>query len=78
VGSQICVALLISCVLWDEVKVFSADNQGAVHFRGNDFASQDTATDRDHTSEWAFLVCKVTLSASSSTGLHLRHVRELW
>lgn len=77
-GSQICVALLISCVLWDEVKVFSADDQGSVHFRGDDLSGQDAATDRDHTSEWAFLVCGVTLSAFSSTGLHLRHVRELW
>ena len=54
--SQVGVSLLISCVFWDEVEVFSADDQGSVHLRRDDGSGKDTASDRDHSGEWAFLV----------------------
>lgn len=57
VRSEVLVSLLVTGVLWDEVKVFSADDEGSVHLRGNDGASQDTATDGDETGERALLVC---------------------
>jgi hypothetical protein len=56
VRSQVLVSLLVTGVLGDEVKVFSADDEGSVHLGGNDGAGQDTATDGDKTSEWALLV----------------------
>ena len=54
--SQVLVSLLVTGVLGDEVKVFSADNESSVHLGGNDGAGQDTATDGDETSERALLV----------------------
>ena len=56
-GGEVLVALLVTGVLGDEVKVLAADNQGTVHLGGNDGAGQDTATDGDETSERALLVC---------------------
>ena len=44
-------------VLGDVVEVVPADDEGAVHFGGDDLASQDTATDGDVASEGALLVC---------------------
>ena len=52
------MSLLISGVFWNEVEVFAANDEGSVHFGGNDGACEDTATDRDFTGERAFLVCK--------------------
>ena len=52
------MSLLISRVFGDEVEVFAADDKGSVHFGGDDGACEDTATDRDFTSERAFLVCR--------------------
>jgi len=52
------VSLLVSRVLGNEVKVFSSDDEGPVHLGGNDGTGEDTATDRDHTGERAFLVCR--------------------
>lgn len=43
--SEVLVSLLVSSVLGDEVEVFSADDESAMHFRGDDGASEDTATD---------------------------------
>jgi hypothetical protein len=57
VRSEILVSLLISGVFGDEVKIFSADDECAVHLGGDDSASQDTATDGNETGEWALLVC---------------------
>jgi hypothetical protein len=51
------VSLLVSGVLWDEVKVLPADNEGTVHLGRHDGTSQDTATDGDQTGERALLVC---------------------
>ncbi len=51
------MSLLVSGVFWDEVKVFSADDESSVHLGGNDGTGEDTTADRDETSEWALLVC---------------------
>jgi hypothetical protein len=39
VRSEILVSLLVSGVLGDEMKVFSADDESAVHFGGDNGAS---------------------------------------
>ena len=57
VRSKVLVSLLVSGVLGDEVKVFSADDECAVHLSGDNSAGQDTATDGDETGERALLVC---------------------
>ena len=59
--SKVGVSLLVSSVFGNEVKVFSTDYQGSVHFRRDDGSGKDTATNRDHTGEWALLVCKQCL-----------------
>jgi hypothetical protein len=41
---KVGVSLLVSSVFGNEVKVFSADYQGAVHFRRDDGSGKDTAT----------------------------------
>ena len=38
------------------MEVFTTDDEGSVHFGGNDGASEDTATDRDETGKGTFLV----------------------
>jgi hypothetical protein len=45
VCGKVLVSLLVSGVLGDEMKVFSADDEGSVHLGGNDGASEDTASD---------------------------------
>lgn len=40
------------------MEVVPSDNESAVHFGGDDLASQDTATDGDLTGEGALLVWK--------------------
>ena len=62
VRSKVLVSLLVSGVLGDEVEVFSADDEGSVHLGGNDGTSQDTATDRDETSERELLICRSSRS----------------
>ncbi len=57
VSSEVLVALLVTGVLGDEMEIFPANDEGTVHFGGDDCAGQDTATDGDETSERAFLVC---------------------
>ena len=56
VGSEVLVALLVTGVLWDEVKVLATDDKGAVHLGGDDGSGQDTSTDGDLAGEWALLV----------------------
>lgn len=51
------MALLVSGVFGDEVEVFAADDESAVHFRGHNGAVEDTPTDADFASERALLVC---------------------
>lgn len=55
-GGEVLVALLVTRVLGDEVKVLSSDDEGSVHFRGDDGAGQDTSTDGDEAGERALLV----------------------
>lgn len=55
-GGNVLVSLLVSGVLLNKVKVLAADDDGSVHLGGNDGTGQDTATDRDETSEGALLV----------------------
>ena len=50
------MSFLISGVFGDEVKVFAADDEGAVHFRGDNSTGENTAADGDFASERAFLV----------------------
>lgn len=47
----------ILTVFGNIMEVVPSDDNGAGHFGGNNFAGQDTATDGDFTSEWAFLIC---------------------
>lgn len=61
-GGEVLVALLVTGVLGDEVKVLSADNEGTVHLGGNDGTGQDTATDRNEAGEGALLVCRHMLA----------------
>ena len=63
--SQISVALLISGVLGDEVEVFAADDDRAVHLGGHNGAGQDTATDGDEAGEGALLVCGSQITGQS-------------
>lgn len=56
VGSEVLVALLVTGVLWDEVKVLATDDESAVHLGGDDGSGQDTSTDGDLAGEWALLV----------------------
>ena len=53
---KIRVPLFVSGVLGDEVEVFAADDDGTMHFCGDDGAGEDAATDGNHTGEGAFLV----------------------
>jgi len=64
VRSKVLVSLLVSGVLWDEVEVFAADDQRAVHLGRNNGAGQDTATNGDKSSKWALLVNVVSLNRS--------------
>lgn len=57
-SGQVGVSLLVSGVFWDEVKVFSSDDKGAVHLGRDDFSGENATADGDQTGEWALLVCK--------------------
>lgn len=56
-GGEVLVALLVTVVLGDEVKVLAADDEGTMHLGGDDGTGQDTATDGDLAGEGALLVC---------------------
>ena len=45
VCGKIGVTFLVSGILWNEVEVFSADNEGSVHLGGHDGAGQDATSD---------------------------------
>ena len=53
------MTFFISGVFGDEVKVFASDDEGAVHFRGDDSAGENTAADGNFACERAFLVYKL-------------------
>ena len=64
-SSEVLVSLLITVVLGDKVKVVTTDNDGALHFDGDNSTSEDTSTNADVTSEGTLLVqCKVPSMAS--------------
>ena len=62
--SCVGVSLLETIVLFDVVKVVSANNNGSCHLGGNNHSSEDSTTNRDITSEWALLI-----DVSTSDGL---------
>src|SRR5690348_8025019 len=55
------VALLITVVLRDEVKVLATDDDGALHLGGDDLTGEDAATDGNIAGEGALLINVVTL-----------------
>lgn len=60
-GRDVSVTLLITRVLGDVVKIFTTDDDSALHLGGDNNTGQDTATDGDITSEGALLVDVGTL-----------------
>ena len=60
------VSLFVSLVLFDEVQVIHADDDGAVHFGRLDNAGQDPTSDGDVTGEWALFVDISTFNGMSS------------
>jgi hypothetical protein len=52
------MSLLVSGVLWNKVEIFSAEDESAVHFGGDDGAGKDASTDGYKASKWALLVCE--------------------
>lgn len=74
VCSEVLVSLLITGVLGDEVKVFAADDERAVHLGGNDSARKNTATDGDLAGEWALAVCEVRHCISRCFFSRLSHL----
>lgn len=61
VSSEVLVALLVTVVLGNVVKVFTTDNDSTVHLGGNNGTSQNLTTDRNNTSEGALVVNVVTI-----------------
>jgi hypothetical protein len=44
-GGQVLVSFLVSGVFGDEMKVFTANDDGSVHLCGDNGSSENTATD---------------------------------
>lgn len=63
------MSLFVTGVLGNEVEVFAADDDGAVHLGADNGAGEDTAADRDHAGEGALLVYTPIVSTCSSTML---------
>lgn len=61
---KVLVTFFIPRVFGDEVEVFAADDEGSVHFGGDDSAGEDTATDGDLAGEGAFLIYKIGIRSS--------------
>lgn len=61
VGSEVSVSLLVSVIFGDVVEVVPSDDNGAVHFGGDDDALQDLTPDADVAGEGAFLINVVAL-----------------
>jgi len=57
VHSQVLVPLLVTSILGDKVKIFTADDSSTVHLGRNDSSREDTATNRYKASKGALLVC---------------------
>jgi hypothetical protein len=54
--SKVLVPFLVPGVFRNEVEVFSADDECAVHLGRNNCASQNTATNGNKTGKWTLLV----------------------
>lgn len=67
VGGEVLMALLVTRVLGDEVKVFAADDDGSVHLGRDDGTGENTATDGDLAGEGALLVCRNQLIAAQKS-----------
>lgn len=59
VGREVLVASLVTVVLGDVVKVFTADDKGTVHLGGNDLSGKDTAANAHGTGEGALVVYRI-------------------
>ena len=55
-GGDVSVSLFVSVVFGDVVEVISSDDDGSVHFGGDDDALEDLATNADVAGEGAFLI----------------------
>lgn len=56
VSGNVLVSLLVSVVFRDKVQVFTSDNDGSVHFGGDNGTSQDLTSDRDLANKGALFV----------------------
>lgn len=56
VRGKVLVALFVSGIFGDEVKVFAANDESAVHLSGNNSTGENTAADGNFASERTFLV----------------------
>lgn len=56
VGGEVSVPLLVPVVFGDVVEVVPPDDDGPVHFGGNDDALEDLSADGDVAGEGAFLI----------------------
>lgn len=56
VSGEVLVAALVTVVLGDVVKVFTADDQSTVHLGGDDLSGEDTAANAHGTGEGALVV----------------------
>ena len=72
------MALLVTVVLGDVVKVFTADDDGTVHLGRDDTAGKDTATDGDLTGEGALLVYRFYISDHSRLHYINQKSRTAW
>ena len=50
------MTLLVSRILWNEVKVLAANDECSVHFGRDDCTSEDTAAYGYFAGKWAFLI----------------------
>lgn len=64
VGSNILVSFFVSVIFWNVMQVISSDNDGTVHFGGNNSTGQDFTSDGNSTSEWTFFVNVRTFNGS--------------
>lgn len=60
VDAHVLVSLLESAVFADEVQVVAADDDGTLHLHFTNDSGENSASDRDHAGEGAFLVNVVT------------------
>lgn len=56
VSSEVSVSLLVSVIFGNVMEVVTSDDNGAVHFGGDDDALEDLTPDGDVAGEGAFLI----------------------